>query len=182
MVVEFLDFKLHIDDPVGAVGVHCANGIWGTIAEGLLNTESGLFYGGGFKLLGIQEPDAEHHQEAGHDANQDSPKGIRHVTGRGDRHQPGQGSVQAHGHIRFTVFQPGKNHAHYGGHCRRHCGGQEDGAQLLHAGSRRAVEAVPAQPQDEHAQGSQRDAVAGESVHFSHLAVLVRDELADAGP
>ena len=54
VVVEFLDFKLHIDDPVGAVGVHCANGIWGTIADGLFNTESGLFYGGGFSLLGIQ--------------------------------------------------------------------------------------------------------------------------------
>ena len=54
VVVEFLDFKLHIDDPVGAVGVHCANGIWGTIADGLFNTESGLFYGGGFSLLGKQ--------------------------------------------------------------------------------------------------------------------------------
>lgn len=54
VVVEFLDLKLHIDDPVGAVGVHCANGIWGTIAEGLFNTESGLFYGGGFAHLGIQ--------------------------------------------------------------------------------------------------------------------------------
>ena len=54
VVVEFLDFKLHIDDPVGAVGVHCANGIWGTIADGLFNTESGLFYGGGFAHLGVQ--------------------------------------------------------------------------------------------------------------------------------
>ena len=35
-VVEFLDLKLHIDDPVGAVGVHLANGIWGTFAVGLL--------------------------------------------------------------------------------------------------------------------------------------------------
>ena len=37
-VVELLDLKLHIDDPVGAVGVHCANGIWGTIAAGLFAT------------------------------------------------------------------------------------------------------------------------------------------------
>ena len=35
VVVEALDMKLHIDDPVGAVGVHMANGIWGTIAVGL---------------------------------------------------------------------------------------------------------------------------------------------------
>ena len=54
VVVEWLDLKLHIDDPVGAVGVHLANGIWGTIADGLFNIESGLFYGGGFKHLGVQ--------------------------------------------------------------------------------------------------------------------------------
>ena len=59
-VVEFLDIKLHIDDPVGAVGVHLANGIWGTIAVGLLANPSapagleGLFYTGSFRLLGVQ--------------------------------------------------------------------------------------------------------------------------------
>ena len=68
--VWLLDYKLHVDDPVGAVAVHCMNGMWGTIAVGLFATESapgvkdllasgsmagtGLFYGGGFKLLGIQ--------------------------------------------------------------------------------------------------------------------------------
>ena len=51
-VVEFLDLKLHIDDPVGAVGVHMANGIWGTIAVGLFSNPDapagldGLFYTG----------------------------------------------------------------------------------------------------------------------------------------
>ena len=60
VVVEVLDLKLHIDDPVGAVGVHCANGIWGTIAVGLLaNPEApaglhGLLYTGSFRQLGIQ--------------------------------------------------------------------------------------------------------------------------------
>ncbi len=67
--VWLLDYKLHIDDPVGAVAVHMMNGIWGTIAVGLFATDSapgyavanasgtklvGLFYGGGFELLGIQ--------------------------------------------------------------------------------------------------------------------------------
>ena len=60
--VWLLDYKLHIDDPVGAVAVHMMNGIWGTIATGLFATTSapgndslvGLFYGGGFDLLGIQ--------------------------------------------------------------------------------------------------------------------------------
>ena len=67
--VWLLDHKLRIDDPVGAVAVHCMNGIWGTIAVGLFATDTapgysianasgetikGLFYGGGFELLGIQ--------------------------------------------------------------------------------------------------------------------------------
>jgi len=60
VVVELLDLKCHIDDPVGAVGVHFANGVWGTIAVGLLaNPEApagleGLFYTGKLRLLGVQ--------------------------------------------------------------------------------------------------------------------------------
>ncbi|MBE6016739.1 MAG: ammonium transporter [Lachnospiraceae bacterium] len=60
--VWLLDFVLRVDDPVGAVAVHCLNGIWGTIAVGLFATTSapgndtliGLFYGGGVSLLGKQ--------------------------------------------------------------------------------------------------------------------------------
>ena len=60
--VWLLDYKLRIDDPVGAVAVHCMNGIWGGIATGLFATTAapgndsivGLFYGGGFHQLGIQ--------------------------------------------------------------------------------------------------------------------------------
>ena len=60
LAVEFIDLKLHIDDPVGAVGVHMVNGIWGTLAVGLLANPdapaglSGVFYGGGGGLLGTQ--------------------------------------------------------------------------------------------------------------------------------
>ncbi len=60
--VWLLDHKLRVDDPVGAVAVHCLNGIWGTIAVGLFATTSapgndaivGLFYGGGLRQLGLQ--------------------------------------------------------------------------------------------------------------------------------
>ena len=69
--VWLLDYKLHIDDPVGAVAVHFFNGIWGTIAVGLFSNGNGqnggvaavngtgehavgLFYGGGFAQLGVQ--------------------------------------------------------------------------------------------------------------------------------
>ena len=54
VVVEFLDLKLHIDDPVGAVAVHLANGIWGTLSDGLFNVENGVFYGGGWAHFGVQ--------------------------------------------------------------------------------------------------------------------------------
>ncbi|MDO4562564.1 MAG: ammonium transporter [Clostridia bacterium] len=52
--VEFLDKVVKIDDPVGAVGVHCMNGVWGTLAVGLFATNGGLFYGGGLQYLGSQ--------------------------------------------------------------------------------------------------------------------------------
>ena len=89
LAIEFIDMKLHVDDPVGAVAVHGVCGIWGTLAVGLfarpilafeetvkevvsvVNNEvvvtevtetiehvisdvTGLFYGGGTELLGIQ--------------------------------------------------------------------------------------------------------------------------------
>ncbi|MDY5948724.1 MAG: ammonium transporter [Oscillospiraceae bacterium] len=54
VAVEVIDLKFHIDDPVGAVAVHCVNGMFGTIAVGLFDYNDGVFYGGGFKLLAIQ--------------------------------------------------------------------------------------------------------------------------------
>jgi Amt family ammonium transporter len=59
--VLFFD-KLKVDDPVGALAVHFANGVFGTLCVGLfaqdkitgVATGNGLFYGGGFKLLGVQ--------------------------------------------------------------------------------------------------------------------------------
>ena len=61
LAVEFIDLKLHVDDPVGAVAVHGVNGIWGGLSVGLFATTSapgstvnGLFYGGGLSQLGIQ--------------------------------------------------------------------------------------------------------------------------------
>ena len=58
--VWLLDYKLRVDDPVGAVAVHFFNGVWGSIAVGLFATGkgqngiTGLFYGGGFHQLGLQ--------------------------------------------------------------------------------------------------------------------------------
>ncbi len=60
VAVELLDIRLHIDDPVGAIGVHLGNGIWGTLAVGLLAAPDapaglrGLLYTGDAALLGKQ--------------------------------------------------------------------------------------------------------------------------------
>lgn len=64
----FLERKLKIDDPVGAISVHGVCGVWGTLAIGLFGQRSidvqfwsedtaiqdGLFFGGGFSQLGVQ--------------------------------------------------------------------------------------------------------------------------------
>jgi len=66
LAVEFIDFKLHVDDPVGAIAVHGVCGVWGALAVGffaqpiiapdgaVISEATGLFYGGGFTQLGIQ--------------------------------------------------------------------------------------------------------------------------------
>jgi Amt family ammonium transporter len=52
--VDFIDKKLRIDDPVGAISVHGVCGAFGTLMVGLLASEGGLFYGGGGALLMTQ--------------------------------------------------------------------------------------------------------------------------------
>jgi len=64
LAVPFVENKLKIDDPVGAISVHCVNGMWGVLSVGLfadgtygdgLNGVSGgvrgLFYGDPSQLL-----------------------------------------------------------------------------------------------------------------------------------
>ena len=52
--VEFFDKVAKIDDPVGAISVHGVCGATGTILTGVLATDGGLLYGGGFRFLGVQ--------------------------------------------------------------------------------------------------------------------------------
>lgn len=52
--IEFIEKKLKIDDPVGAVSVHGVCGCLGTILTGLFAVDGGLFYGGGFSFLSVQ--------------------------------------------------------------------------------------------------------------------------------
>jgi Amt family ammonium transporter len=52
--IDFIDKKLKIDDPVGAVSVHGVCGALGTLLVGVFATDGGLLYGGGFTQLGVQ--------------------------------------------------------------------------------------------------------------------------------
>lgn len=52
--IEFIDKKLKIDDPVGAISVHGVCGALGTLLVGVFATDGGLLYGGGFEKLGVQ--------------------------------------------------------------------------------------------------------------------------------
>ncbi len=63
IAIPFIDAKLHVDDPVGAISVHGVCGLWGTIAVGLFASDPallgedflpGLFHGGGLHALGVQ--------------------------------------------------------------------------------------------------------------------------------
>lgn len=51
LAVEFIDQKIQIDDPVGAISVHGVCGVFGTIAIGFFSVDGGLFFGGGVSLL-----------------------------------------------------------------------------------------------------------------------------------
>lgn len=52
--IEFIDARLHVDDPVGASSVHGVCGILGTVLTGLLSVESGVLYGHGWGFFGAQ--------------------------------------------------------------------------------------------------------------------------------
>ena len=52
--IELVDKVFKVDDPVGAVGLHCFCGAAGTILTGLFSTESGVFYGHGWQFFGVQ--------------------------------------------------------------------------------------------------------------------------------
>lgn len=52
--IEFIEKVLKVDDPAGAISCHCTCGVFGTLMVGLFDTSSGVFYGGGWRLFGVQ--------------------------------------------------------------------------------------------------------------------------------
>jgi len=130
--------------------------------------------------LVVQEPHAEVDNQTGDNADDDGTRAVQHVAARRDADQTRQRGVQAHRHIRLAVMYPSENHADNCCHGRRNRRRQENRAEGFDALCRRAVEAVPAEPQDEHAEAAQRNVMTGERIHADNLAALILGELADA--
>ena len=124
----------------------------------------------------------EDDHEAAGQADQGRAEGIDRVAAGGDAHQAGQGRVEGHGHIRLAVAEPGEEHGGQGGHGRGQVRVKEDQGSAgdqpvaVHADRGGAVEAEPAEPEDEHAQGGDGKVMAENRPGLSVLSVL-----ADAG-
>ena len=130
----------------------------------------------------IEELDAQHHENAGDEADDESTKGRNGVAACGDGHQTSQRAVERHGDVGLAVALPGKEHGHAGRNCCRKVGVEADQTGQGHgliggkAQGRAAVEAEPAEPEDEYAQRTGGQVVAGDGVGLAVLVVL-----ADAG-
>ncbi len=100
------------------------------------------------------------------------------IAARRDGDQTGQRAVQGHGDIGLAVTQPSEDHGHAGGHGGGKVGVEADEACQGHGGvggqaqGRAAVESEPADPEDEDAQRTGRQVVAGDGVGLPSLSYL----------
>ena len=78
----------------------------------------------------IQEPYTKAYQQTSNNTNDSRTKGIHNITASSNCNQTSQRSIQAHGNIRLSILDPGKDHT--GNSCQRRCNccGQENGTQL----------------------------------------------------
>ena len=126
----------------------------------------------------IKELNAQDHQKTGHKADDEGTERRNSVAACRDGHQTGQRTVQGHGDIGLAVPQPGEDHGHAGGHSSGQVGVEADQTGQGHgliggqAQGRAAVETEPAEPQDEDAQRTGSQVVAGDGVGVAVLVVL----------
>ena len=144
---------------------HTADTVYGNGAHRIVHME-----------LGVQDLNAQHHGDAGDDAHDHGAQGVQIGAAGGDAHQTGQRGVEAHTYVRLAVLDPGEQHTDHRSYSRRDGGVAQDLRHLLRIGGGGAVEAVPAEPQDEHAHSSQGNIVAQNGPGIAVLIIL-----ADAG-
>ena len=131
---------------------------------------------------GIKEVDRDGEDQAGGNADDGGAHGRDGVAPGGDGHQASQSGVESHADIGLLIAQPGVEHGDAGGHSGGQVGVDEDqtggdqGLIAIHGHGGAAVEAEPAEPQDEHAQSAQGQVVADDGAGVAVLVIL-----ADAG-
>ena len=121
------------------------------------------------------------HQNPGTHSDNRRADGVHSVTSGSNTHESGKGGVQAHGNIRLSVLHPCITHGGAGGDRRSNGRRQKNGSQFRRGSRSRAVEAVPAQPQNEHAQRTQGNGVSRNRVDFDHVPPLIPDILSNSG-
>ena len=126
----------------------------------------------------IKEFHSQHDDETEHNAHDGSAQRIYGVAPGGDAHQTGQRGVVSHGNIGLAVAQPGEDQGRAAGNggaevgVEEHQTGADDQIVGVHAHGGSAVEAEPAEPENEHAQRGESQVVAQNRLGLSVSAVL----------
>ena len=126
----------------------------------------------------VEELDREDAEHTGHNADDGCAEGIDHIAPGGDGDQTGQRTVEGQGYIGLAVPHPGNDQRRNGSQRGGQVGVEADktgGDHRViagHADGGAAVEAEPAEPQDENAQRHGGQVVAGDGARGARLVVL----------
>ena len=131
--------------------------------------------------LQIQDFYNHHDQNSGDNTDNACSDCVKSITSGCHCNQTCQGSIEAHGNIRFSVFYPGINQSGQGRYGRGNCRRQENRRQFRRRCRCCSVESVPSQPENKHAQRSKRNRMTGNRVDFDNFAVFIRHILPDPG-
>ncbi len=130
--------------------------------------------------LEVERLDYDDDEDARDDAHDGCPDGIESIASGRDAHEACKGAVEAHRHIGFAGARPREDHRGDRGNGGGDGRGDEDRCERLAVPCCGAVEAVPAEPKQEAAQGAERDRVTGNGVDLGNGAVRTPEILAQA--
>ena len=121
----------------------------------------------------IQEPYAKDYQKTRYNTYTDRTGTVHNITSGGNTNKTCQRSIQTHGNIRFTIFDPGKDHTYNSSDCRSNSCCYENGTKLIYACCSCTVKTIPAKPQDEYTQAADWKVMSWESIDTGDLTALV---------
>ena len=127
----------------------------------------------------IVEPHSKYHQQTRYSAYDGCACTVCNITWRCDGDEACKGSIQAKGNVRLAIPDPGEKHTYDRRHRRRDRCRQKNGSHGGHICRCRSVKPIPAKPENEHAQRSDDQVMAGKCVYFADLPLLILLELAN---